>query len=175
MVGVDFYRGPYETKRAYQTGTRATYPICINAGSEIYHAYNVSPSNWGAVVDPDGIIHYLGNMEDLVEVQHVIEELLIDAEKPAVQFFLDQNYPNPFNGTTQIRYKIAEEAEVEIFIYDVKGREVKMLENGSRTAGTYTVYWDGRDRNEKQVSSGPYYYQVNFGSEVITKKMIYIK
>jgi carboxypeptidase T len=87
-----------------------------------------------------------------------------------VKFSLEQNYPNPFNPTTQINYSIAKEGLVKISIYDILGREVKTLVNEVKTPGFYAVDFDGTN-----LSSGMYFYRMESGSFVDTKKMTLIK
>ena len=77
------------------------------------------------------------------------------------------NYPNPFNGTTTIEYTIRKSAEVSVTIYDVFGKQVKVLVNKNQNAGTHQVIWDG-----SQLSEGFYFCQLKIGARTITKKMI---
>jgi hypothetical protein len=86
------------------------------------------------------------------------------------KFSLEQNYPNPFNPTTQINYSIAKEGLVKISIYDILGREVKTLVNEVKTPGFYAV-----DFNGTNLSSGMYFYRMESGSFIDTKKMTLIK
>jgi|WetSurMetagenome_2_1015567.scaffolds.fasta_scaffold40427_2 carboxypeptidase T len=86
------------------------------------------------------------------------------------KFSLEQNYPNPFNPTTQINYSIAKEGFVKISIFDVLGREVKVLVNEVKTPGFYAVDFDGTN-----LSSGMYFYRMESGNFVDTKKMTLIK
>jgi hypothetical protein len=55
------------------------------------------------------------------------------------------NYPNPFNPDTRIQYEIAEQARVELSIFNAMGRRVGTLVNRMEQAGTYEVAWSGRD------------------------------
>jgi hypothetical protein len=96
------------------------------------------------------------------------------ANVPA-EFGLDQNYPNPFNAGTQITYGLAEDANVDLAIYNILGQRVVTLESGHREAGYHTVAWDGRDRNGDEVASGMYFYRIKAGDLVTSKKMILLK
>ncbi|MCK6614080.1 MAG: serine hydrolase [Ignavibacteriaceae bacterium] len=58
------------------------------------------------------------------------------------KFALSQNYPNPFNPETQFDFQIAEQSRVKLAVYDVLGREVAVLVNEERAAGSYTVRWN---------------------------------
>ncbi|MDZ7625551.1 MAG: LamG-like jellyroll fold domain-containing protein [Ignavibacteriaceae bacterium] len=85
-------------------------------------------------------------------------------------FSISQNYPNPFNPSTTIRYSIPNGSVVTIKVYDVLGTEVATLVNEDKSAGSYEV-----DFNASQLSSGIYFYKLQAGSFVETKKMILIK
>jgi hypothetical protein len=91
------------------------------------------------------------------------------------KFELSQNYPNPFNPTTQIEYHIPVTVLVTLIIYDLRGKEVKTLQNEEKKPGNYTITWDGRDMNGKGVSSGIYFYQLKAGSLSQVRKLIFVK
>jgi hypothetical protein len=85
-------------------------------------------------------------------------------------FKLYDNYPNPFNPSTTLRYSIPEASFTTIKIYDALGNEVSSLVNETKTAGTYEVEFNATD-----LSSGIYYYSLQAGSFIETKKMILMK
>jgi photosystem II stability/assembly factor-like uncharacterized protein len=91
------------------------------------------------------------------------------------RFSLDQNYPNPFNPTTKIKFSIplsrgARGVSVKMTIYDILGREVAIPINQEMKPGHYEVEWDGTN-----FASGVYFYKLETGSFVETKKMVLIK
>ena len=90
-------------------------------------------------------------------------------------FKLKQNYPNPFNPETHITYQLPEDSHVELKIYNTLGQEITTLLNEDKPAGYYTVLWDGRNNNGKQVVSGIYLYKIKAGDFVCTKKMILLR
>ncbi|MGB7062123.1 MAG: 5'-nucleotidase C-terminal domain-containing protein [Candidatus Zixiibacteriota bacterium] len=99
-----------------------------------------------------------------------------EASKMVPQGFeLHQNYPNPFNPETQITYSLPQATDVRVTIYDMLGRRIRVLADEYRSAGANTVIWDGRDENGKKVSSGIYFYRLQAGEFVQTKKMSLIK
>jgi hypothetical protein len=67
-----------------------------------------------------------------------------------------QNYPNPFTDETTIEYSIAEEGNVTLEVFDARGQTVFTLAAGNRTPATYTVAWNGRSSNGREVPSGIY-------------------
>ena len=86
------------------------------------------------------------------------------------KFSLAQNYPNPFNPSTKIRFQIAEIGYVSLKIYDVLGNEVATLVNEEKPSGIYEVKFDA-----KNLPSGIYFYKLQSGSFVETKKMVLVK
>jgi len=85
-------------------------------------------------------------------------------------FNLEQNYPNPFNPTTAIKYQIPEISFVTLKVYDVLGKEVAILVNQERTSGNYEIEFDA-----PYLASGIYFYRLQAGSFIETKKMILMK
>ena len=90
-------------------------------------------------------------------------------------FILHQNYPNPFNPITTLRYNLPEDALVNITIYDMMGRQVKTLINGSQAAGYRTNQWNATNDEGKPVSAGLYLYTIQAGEFRQTKKMVLLK
>ncbi len=86
------------------------------------------------------------------------------------------NYPNPFNPSTTISFDLTAEIakNAEIIIYNIKGQKVKQLLSDQLSAGEYSVVWDGRDDNNKSVSSGIYFYklEVNGKTEAVRKCLL---
>ncbi len=72
------------------------------------------------------------------------------------EFALHQNYPNPFNPVTTLQYDLPHQAEVWFTIYDLLGREVARLVNGSQQPGYYQIVWNGRTASGRELPSGIY-------------------
>ncbi|MBX7042539.1 MAG: hypothetical protein K1X85_06515 [Ignavibacteria bacterium] len=91
-----------------------------------------------------------------------------------VKFDLSQNYPNPFNPSTKINYDIPVDSKVSIKLFDISGREVATLVNEIKTAGYYTLSFNGVN-----LASGMYFYRIvaegNGSGFSETKKMTLIK
>ena len=85
------------------------------------------------------------------------------------------NYPNPFEEKTNIEFEIESAGEVQITIYDSKGNQIQTLECNDCQAGKNTLQWNGIDKAGNKALSGVYYYEVRYGKEVLSKKMIVIK
>jgi len=86
------------------------------------------------------------------------------------EFVLNQNYPNPFNPTTSIQYALSSRQFVTLKVYNLLGKEVATLVNETKPAGTYNLKFDAAN-----LTSGVYFYKLQAGSFVETKKMIVLK
>ncbi len=86
------------------------------------------------------------------------------------EFVLAQNYPNPFNPSTIIRYELPTTSDVSLKIFDMLGREVTTLVNTRQAAGTYEVNF-----NATGLASGVYFYRLQAGPFMQTKKMMLVK
>ena len=91
-----------------------------------------------------------------------------------------QNFPNPFNPETWIPYTLADDADVNVRIYDVEGKLVRNLDIGYQRSGRYisrekAIYWDGRDQLGESVSSGVYFYTLKTAGFSDTRRMVILK
>jgi len=96
-------------------------------------------------------------------------EEAIAAQLPKA-YALKQNYPNPFNPTTNIRFDLPKDSDVNLVVYDLMGREVAKLVNGPMNAGYYTINF-----NAANLPSGVYIYRLKAGDFVSTKKLMLLK
>jgi hypothetical protein len=96
-----------------------------------------------------------------------VEQLSSTAPKT---FLLEQNYPNPFNPSTTIRYQLPVASEVKLEVYDVLGKKVATLVSERQAAGYYQYVW-----NANGLTSGVYFYRLQAGGFVETKKMMLVK
>ena len=83
---------------------------------------------------------------------------------------LYQNYPNPFNPSTRIKFDIPKQGNVKLTIYDMSGKEVSVLVNSELKAGSYEYNFDGSG-----LSSGVYFYKLQSGDFIETRRMILLK
>ena len=90
------------------------------------------------------------------------------------EFELFQNYPNPFNPSTRIQYSLEKAAEVTLKVYNLLGLEVATLVNGHQEAGSYAVPFN-TNKGTLALSSGVYFYRLEAGSFVSTRKLVLIK
>jgi photosystem II stability/assembly factor-like uncharacterized protein len=90
-------------------------------------------------------------------------------------FLLSQNYPNPFNPATTIAYQIPQTEFVTLKVYDILGREVAVLVNEEKPAGSYEIQFNSHSVEGRNLTSGIYFYQINAGEYSETKKMILLR
>lgn len=83
---------------------------------------------------------------------------------------LHPNYPNPFNPTTEIGYRLASPMTVKLTVFDLLGREIKVLVDQNKPAGDHRATFDASG-----LSSGIYLYQLQTSTDMITKSMILLK
>jgi len=96
-------------------------------------------------------------------------------------FSLEQNYPNPIYRqsatapdwtNTQIRYTLPQRRHVKLIIYDLYGRQVRLLEDAEKSAGSYLQIWNGLDEFGHPVASGVYIYRLQIGQSALARKML---
>lgn len=85
-------------------------------------------------------------------------------------FSLEQNYPNPFNPSTSIKYSIPADGFVKLSVYNLYGQLISKPVDSYKTHGTYTAFFDGG-----RLASGVYFFKLESGNNVMTRKMILIK
>lgn len=107
-------------------------------------------------IDFDGTVSYSSVIEVVVGVP--------------VEYELAQNFPNPFNPTTNIRFSLPEQANVNLTVYNVLGQEVATVVNESLEAGIHNYAFDASNLN-----SGVYYYRIKTDNFVEVKKMMLVK
>jgi hypothetical protein len=88
---------------------------------------------------------------------------------------LYQNYPNPFNPSTTIRFSLIESEKVAIKLYNILGKEIKLLLDDNLPAGEHTVQWDGKDDEENNLPGGVYFIQMTAGYYRQTIKSVLLK
>ncbi len=91
------------------------------------------------------------------------------------EFRLSQNAPNPFAKVTTISYQLPRAGQIKLNIYNIAGQLVKTLVTGEQPAGSYTLRWDRKDNNNKQVSAGVYIYRLSTGNNTQSRKMLVLK
>ncbi|MBK7978793.1 MAG: T9SS type A sorting domain-containing protein [Ignavibacteriae bacterium] len=125
------------------------------------------------------LIHDYGTNYDVKLEIYQLNYIITKTENNKIvlidNYLLSQNYPNPFNPTTKIKYSIpenvkSEKENVKLIVFDVLGKEIKTLVNENKSPGNYEVEF-----NASYLSSGIYFYKIQAGKFIETKKMILIK
>lgn len=100
-----------------------------------------------------------------------------DENNLVCNFSLEQNYPNPFNPSTTISWQLPFSSHQTLKVYDVLGKEVATLVDEYKPAGTYEVEFNGQTGSSanKELPSGVYFYRLQAGSFIDTKKMILLR
>ena len=96
-------------------------------------------------------------------------------ETVPVYFNAVQNFPNPFNPLTTLKYDLLEDSFVEITIYDMLGNVVNNLVNQNQMQGYKSVQWNATNNQGQPVSTGLYFYTIQAGDFIQTKKMLLLK
>lgn len=100
----------------------------------------------------------------------IIADVEKDKKYYPTDFLLSQNFPNPFNPSTSFEYQIPEFSFVSIKIYDVLGKELRTLVDEEKSAGIYKISFDAGN-----LPSGVYFYRIQAGSFIDTKKMLLLR
>jgi len=155
------------------------------------HYHNLTTSNGDSLVElsekalafdtdqyPDGIYRVIievydeaGNFDiDSMDVQFDNTTSVEFDNENVFTFKLEQNYPNPYNPITMIKYSVPERSTVTLKIFNILGKEIELLIDESKEAGNYEVIW-----NAEGLPSGIYFYRLQAGSFVKTKKMVLLR
>jgi hypothetical protein len=121
--------------------------------------YDLAVSNYGSEN-----ISIIENLAIISDVDNYPETYLPE------NFSISQNYPNPFNPETKIRYSVPQSSNVILKVFDVLGSEIETLVNEEKGVGTYEVNWSAEN-----LTSGIYFYRLQAGDFVETKKMVLMK
>jgi len=124
------------------------------------------------IIDLYNLIHHSEFLERVL-IHFGLEEptgITIENLDQPTEFKLYQNYPNPFNPSTRIQYAVSSKQFVSLKVYDVLGNEVATLVNEEKPTGEYEIELDG-----VRLPSGVYFYQLQAGGFIQTKKMILLR
>ena len=116
-------------------------------------------------IDLNGSIHFV----EPVRAEAAAGNVAAGGSAPP-EFALLQNHPNPFNPSTTIRFDLASDRDVSLKVYNALGQVVSELVSGHRPAGKYSIVWDASG-----FASGVYFYRLEAGSFVQTKKLIVLR
>jgi hypothetical protein len=178
---------PFEVITAFKNGSLFAFPqvVCAIDSPVLHYAlYDGGDGSLSAIMpffggevsgisdlDDDGIDAILSIQDS--ELKIYLDETATGIADDALEspiLFQIFNYPNPFNSSTTIEYTLPQAGRVRIDIYDLLGRKVETLVNEEVQAGRHRAVWDA-----SPYSSGVYFYRVEAGDFVDTKRMVYLK
>ncbi|MCB1164383.1 T9SS type A sorting domain-containing protein [bacterium] len=158
-------------------GTADTLTITVPAGS-YQSAATVAEGGIALVPVALGVVSVAAGGLELVATAAATREVEVvqntGAEIPPASS-LAQNVPNPFNPSTTIRFALPRPGEVQLHIYDVRGRLLRSLVDGPLDAGQHAVTWQGRDGAGERVASGVYFCRLVTEDQTFTRKMTLLK
>ncbi len=99
----------------------------------------------------------------------------IEEEQTFPESFYLANYPNPFSHETAINYHIVKDGYVSVRIYNILGQEILTLFDAYKKAGSYTLYWNGKDEHGNEVKGGVYFYRMEKENFTTTRRMTLIR
>lgn len=105
-----------------------------------------------------------------IDGQSVVAEATPQSGAVALNYELAQNYPNPFNAQTSFNFSLPVAGNVSLKVYDMLGREVATVVNGTMAAGVHTVNWSAEG-----LATGVYMYTLTAGEFTASQKMLYLK
>ena len=150
-------------------------------GTDVFTKVVFNPYSYYHVRDA-GYATSAGVTYHRVFVGHVLENVFdkavdppIDVDETPAFTKLDGNFPNPFNPKTTIRFALANAGDVNLTVYDITGRAVKVLVDGHMDATNHEVVWDGSNNNGDKTASGVYFYKLHADGKVFTEKMVLLK
>jgi len=117
--------------------------------------------NWWGTENPDEFDKFIGLVDYIPWLTEPPEGGQTGARVEMVkETKLYECQPNPFSDRTIIRYQIAQDGDVRLYIYDASGRVVKTLINTRQKLGAYSAVWNGRDENNRQLPNGVYFCEI---------------
>lgn len=122
-------------------------------------------------VDDAGNVSGISNIVKSVSLVLDVDD---DDELP-LGYSLAQNYPNPFNPTTTIEYSVPVTSHIRLTVYNIRGQTITILDDGIKPPGQYELTWNGSDAGGSQVASGVYFYRLETGQSIETRKMVLLK
>ena len=102
----------------------------------------------------------------------VTATVAVEGPAPSAITWLGESSPNPAAPKTAIRFSLGQAGHARLAIYDVQGREVIRLLDGTRPAGEQVAAWNGRDQNQQPVPSGVYFYRLEAEGRSLSRRLV---
>jgi len=152
------------------TGAIADVTVYVDETSGYFGSAMLMITHTAATNESQQVLYSMGMGQSSVALATDTETNVIPKT-----FSLHQNYPNPFNPATIVSYDLPKASDVRLTVYDMMGRQVKVLIQGHESAGRKQVAWNGTDEKGRAVSAGVYLYRINTGYHSATRKMLLMK
>ena len=174
-VGLGVWDGSNAQVEAFKTSTGLTIPLGVQA-SAVGSLYGVAHDVLVVIDSRQTIIFESQSYQDAsdaakTKIQEALDELsgsvtsAVSFEQEMVK--LEQNFPNPFVTSTTIPYSLEVSSEVRLSIFDITGREEKVLVNEYQPAGNYEIAL-----SDSQLANGIYFYRLETGKETLYRRMV---
>jgi hypothetical protein len=140
--------------------------------TRVIDSYTTSPLLEIAGYREGNTVHkwILGSSFQVLYQSYVITDAIPPGQSGTPAFSLRQNYPNPFNPSTTIGYTLARRSHVTLSVYNTLGQQVAALINENQESGSHEVRFDGSG-----LASGVYFYRIQAGDFVQTKRLILLR
>jgi hypothetical protein len=158
------------------------YPGSAKAGSELEIVFHYEGKGKKAAkgwkVYNSGTMLFEERALNLAQIGRYAYISFTDSEGESLiplQTSLSSNYPNPFNPSTNISFVLAQELDVRLDVYNIRGQKVKTLCNARLGKGKHTIEFNGRDDQNRRVASGIFFYRLSTPEASFTQKMMLMK
>ena len=122
-----------------------------------------------SVRGPSGAVAFVRNGDFVTSADPTAVTAWPEQQQLAV---LEPSAPNPFRPGTALHFRLREPAPVRLRILDVRGREVRVLQNGRLAAGRFALRWDGTDERGRAQAAGVYLVELQAGTERLARKVV---
>jgi hypothetical protein len=151
---------------AYNNTTDGNYTLKVSSKILANNVFGINlPTGYGQITLND-----VAPGATNADLNYLLTDVKDNISNLPESFSLSQNYPNPFNPSTTISYSLPKSGHTTLKVFNILGNEVANLVNEDKAAGQYNVKFDASN-----LPSGIYFYKIQSGSFVETKKMILLK
>lgn len=88
---------------------------------------------------------------------------------------IGQNFPDPFSSQAEIRYELPHAGQVTLKVYNIVGQEVRTLVRNYQPQGQHLVIWDGTDERGSAMANGVYFFRIQAGDFIQTRKVVLLR
>lgn len=160
QTNADFFKMPIELYIYFMDSSDTTITVMNDENNQIFSfTFDVQPATM-----------FFDKNNEIVIKNASLSVGIDDTESGSYSFSLGQNYPNPAHGSTSITYSIPEQLPVSVTVFDLTGKKIFEIIQGSKERGIHQLNLD-----VTKLESGTYYYSLNAGEFVATKKLVVVR